>query len=83
MKSALPEKLGLAFWLGLPMIATSLWFAYLGYMTGSGRNLLGSLLVAAIFAWGMFDRAQKVRLARLLKQNPRVRQSYESVERSG
>ena len=81
MKPALPKRLGSAFWLGPPIIAISFWFAYLGYSTGSGRNLLGSLLVAAISAWGMVDRVQKVRLARLLDENPRVRQSYESVER--
>jgi len=81
LKNVLPQKLGGEFWFACLVIPISLFFAYLGFSTGSGRNLVGSLLVAAIFLWRMFDRIQKVRLARLLSQNPEVSRIYQSVER--
>lgn len=79
--SDLPRKLGGEFWFALSMFAISLWFVYLGISTASGRILAGSLVAVAVFLWRMFDRVQKVRLARLLNEHPEVRRIYESVDR--
>ncbi|NLS27983.1 hypothetical protein S2M10_29860 [Sphingomonas sp. S2M10] len=81
MKSSLPRSLGVEFWVGFLVIPISLFFAWVGYSNGSGRNFLGSVLVATIFLWKMIDQFRRVRLAKLLDQNPKVRDSYHSVER--
>ncbi|KTF68449.1 hypothetical protein ATB93_13750 [Sphingomonas sp. WG] len=75
------RSLGFDFWIGFLVIPISLFFAWVGFSNGSGRNFLGSLLLAIIFLWKMIDRVRKVRLARLLDQNPKVRDIYHSVER--
>ena len=81
MSAGLPQKLGGEFWLSLPFIPVSLFFAYLGFASGSGRNLVGSLVVAAIFIWRVYSQVQKVRFARLLSQNPEIQRIYESSDR--
>ncbi|MBB4839835.1 hypothetical protein HNP52_002927 [Sphingomonas kyeonggiensis] len=81
LKNVLSRKFGGEFWFAGLMILISLFFAYLGLSTGNGRALVGSLLVAAIYLWRMYDRIQKMRLARLIAENPEVSRIYHSVER--
>lgn len=81
MNGGSSEKLGGEFWFVVVMLPISLFFAYLGFATGSGRNLFGSLVVTAILLWRVHDLIQKTRLARLLRENPGIQRIYESSDR--
>jgi uncharacterized membrane protein YdbT with pleckstrin-like domain len=81
VNSGSSEKLGGEFWFVIVMLPISLFFAYLGFATGSGRNLFGSLVVTAILLWRVYDLIQKTRLARLMRENPGIQRIYESSDR--
>lgn len=78
MRKPLPSKLGIEFWFSLMMIGLSVPFAYFAIQMESGRNLFGSVLVASIFAWRLYDRVRKVRLFRLLSNDAEMKRIYES-----
>ena len=78
MKGKLPLKLGNELWFSFSMVPFALFFAYLAVLQESGRNLVGSLLVAAIFMGRAYDRMRKVRLARFMGEHPEWQRIYDS-----
>jgi tetrahydromethanopterin S-methyltransferase subunit C len=78
MKEKLQDKLGGEFWFSLSMILFSVVGMYFAVRMESGRNLIGSLVVAAAFIWRAYDRIRKFRLARFLQENPGMERIYKS-----
>ena len=81
VSSHLPETLGGEVWFSLFMIVMATAAIFWGFVNESGRNIFGSILVAVIFIYRLVTRVRKVRLARLLKQNPEIARIYYSTER--
>lgn len=77
MKKKLPDNLGGEFYFSLIMLLFGLFFAYVAIENGSGRNLIGTLAVAGIFSYRMYDRVQKVRLSKRLREDPDLQRTYD------
>lgn len=81
MRPALPDKLGLTFWVSLIMAALSLVGTALGLVYGWGYRT-GIAVIFGIFAvCQLVQHVRAVRLGRALKHNPELSKIYYSPKR--
>ena len=81
MRRSLPDRLGSEFWFALVMIAFGLAGALFGLVSESGTKIAMGVLIALLFAARLVQHVRDVRLARWLKNNPKMSRIYNAQNR--
>jgi hypothetical protein len=76
VRKPLPEKLGGKLWFFLLMIAIGCSGVIHGALKGVGLNIIGGVMVIAIYVAQTIQLVRDVRLARYLKQHPDIAKTY-------